>query len=160
MREFSSLADFAFHLAGLHAKVEHRIHESMVEAAPLIEAEAKAELGTYQGAAGPFAAWQALADVTVAERARAGVKPNDPLLISGELRDSIHHQVEGAEAAIGSDSDVAVYQELGTEHIPARSFLGHAAVVKGPEVARILGEGVVSALVGEEVRNGRIPISE
>jgi hypothetical protein len=51
-----------------------------------------------------------------------------PLLETGDLRSSIHHKAEltaaGAEGVVYSDSEIAVYQELGTSRgIPPRSFL-------------------------------------
>jgi phage gpG-like protein len=114
----------------------------------VVEKEAKAEIGHYQGAAGPFSAWPELADATKEDRLKSGFSENDPLLRTGELRDSIEHTAGVDEAVVGSNSDIAVYQELGTQHIPPRSFLGGAAVRKGEEVANILGRHVVKALAG------------
>src|SRR5205814_4154762 len=93
-----------------------------------IEATAKAELGTYQGAVGPFDAWAPLAEATQQDRVAKGFTPDDPLLRSGELRDSISHQVEGLTAVAGSTSDVMVYQELGTPEIPPRAVMGPAGM--------------------------------
>ncbi len=56
-----------------------------------------------------------------------GFPANNPLLRSGELRDSITMRSDGNGAIIGSPLDIALYQENGTEHIPPRPFLGPAA---------------------------------
>ena len=160
-----SLAGFMGHLAGLDVSLRAETEHALERAARVVEAEAKAEIGHYQGQAGPFAAWAELADATKDDRARKGYAENEPLLREGTLRDSIHHAVEvtGAtegKAVIGSDSEIAVFQELGTQRIPPRSFLGGALVRKSEQVTRILGAGVAKALVGEGVINGALQIED
>jgi hypothetical protein len=61
-------------------------------------------------------------------------------------------------AEVGSNSDIMVYQELGTAHIPPRSILGGAAARKEDEVVKVLGSGVIAALIGEKVFRGSLPI--
>lgn len=65
---------------------------------------------------------------------------------SGALRDSIAHSVEGAQAVIGSTSDVAVYQELGTRTDPPRPFLAPAGAELGDDVAESIGAAFAEAL--------------
>jgi phage gpG-like protein len=154
-----SLAEFILHLGGAAARIEAETHAALERAARLVEAEAKASIGDYQPEAGQFAAWAQLADVTISEKEKLGYAPPDnPLLREGALRDSIEHVVGDKEAVVGSNSPVAEYQELGTQHIPPRSFLGGAAVRKGSDVAELLGSATVMALVGEEVAGGSLPI--
>lgn len=160
MKEFD-LAGFASHLAKLPLAVAHAQHEAMEHAARKVQAEAKSLIGNYQPDAGPFVAWAELADATKGDRLRRGFSENDPLLRTGHLRDSIEYQVSlgfevgQVEAEVGSNSDIAVYQELGTSGggwggpIPPRSFLGIAAVHKSGEVVKICGGFVVSALSGQ-----------
>ena len=172
MKEFD-LVGFALHLAKLPALMLIEQHDGLEAAARVVEKEAKGLVGEYHGAAGPFVGWAELADETKDERVDQGYPENEPLLRSGLLRDSIEHVAEVFEAQVGvpdrevqhpyrakpeNIGDIAVYQELGTSGIPPRSFLGMAAVHKGPEVAEILGAAVVKALVGEEVFKGRLPI--
>ncbi len=73
---------------------------------------------------------------------------------TGDLCDSIERTVTGREAYIGSNSEVAEYQELGTSRIPPRGFLGSALVNKTDEVVKIVGEGVAGALIGRELVGG------
>lgn len=155
-----TIAQFIAHLAAFPLHLHHQTEKALEKAAELVEKEAKAEIGTYQGAAGPFAAWEELADATKDDRSKQGFPENEPLLRTGEMRDSIEHKVDGwaGEAAVGSDDDKAVWQELGTDKIPPRSFLGGAAFRKGPEVAKILGSSVVQALIGKSVFGGSLPI--
>lgn len=146
--DFRSPAHFAAFLATASAALEARKRNALEEAAKVIEAEAKARIGRYQQAAPPFAAWAPLAPSTVQDRVQKGFTPNDPLLRTGELRDSIGHVVSGDEAVVGSNLEVAVYQELGTKRIPPRSFLGSAAVVKGKQAADAAGRSLMVTLVG------------
>jgi HK97 gp10 family phage protein len=155
-----TLSGFIAHLTAASLAVRNHQHEALEKAARVVEAEAKREIGHYQGEAGQFAPWAELADSTKADRVRQGYAENEPLLRDGTLRDSIGHVVRGNEAVIGSASEIAVYQELGTDKIPPRSFLGGALVRKSDQVAQILGEGVVKALVGPGVFQGRLPIND
>lgn len=95
-----------------------------------IEETAKEEIGVYQPAYGPFNAWAPLAESTKADRVRQGYSEDEPLLRSGELRDSIGSEVVGLAAIIGTKSEIGLWQEVGTAHIPPRPFIGPAYVRK------------------------------
>jgi HK97 gp10 family phage protein len=158
MHEFN-IMEAIVKMAEVALAIEEETHKALERAATVVEAEAKASIGSYQPEAGPFAEWAQLADSTLAEKEKLGYAPPDnPLLREGTLRDSIGHVVSGHEAAVGSNSDVAVYQELGTRRMPPRSFLGGAAVRKEGEVVELLGEGAVAGLIGEEVVNRYLAI--
>jgi hypothetical protein len=148
MKEFTSFLQMAEHLIvlGLSEKVlEHRLLE---HACVEIETLAKEKFGEYQDQAGPFAAWAPLAQATVDDRIAKGYSPNNPLLRSGETRDSIEHKVSGHEGHVGSDSDVLLFLELGTNKMPARSTLGAAAFEKEPEIREETGIGFSAWLAG------------
>jgi hypothetical protein len=156
MRKFNSFGEFAAFMQTRIEAVPAAARHGLGEAAKIIEAEAKAEIGHYQGAAGPFKAWEPLSPATlngfVHENGTVipGREGDDPLLRTGGLRDSIEHQVSGYVAVVGSNDPKAVWQELGTSNavypIPPRSFLGGAAVRKGPEAVVEIAEAVVSVL--------------
>lgn len=161
-----NLVGFAHHLGALNGKLNRGQHHILDQAALIVEKEAKAEIGVRQGQAGPFKAWDPLADTTIngwgghPGKDALGFSPPDyePLLRQGDMRDSIQHTVKGHEAHVGSDSDVAVWQELGTVNMPARSFLGGAAVRKKHEVGKLVGQHVIMILTGRSVLNRvRIP---
>jgi HK97 gp10 family phage protein len=162
MKQFGNITDFVEHLAALAIAEEIAIRKGLNQAAKLVEKEAKAEIGNYQDEIGPFIAWPELAEATKTDRIRHGYSEDDPLLRTGDLRDSIGTVIstDGMEAQVGSNSDIAVYQELGTEHIPPRSFLGGAMARKLPEVKEILGASLVAGLVGERVFNRFLPIED
>lgn len=157
MREFSSLSAFAEHLDVLSALAPAAELAGVAAAAKIIQAEAKAEIGHYQDQAGPFSAWRELADRTKADRLRKGFTENDPLLRTGEMRDSVettvHATAIGAEAAIGSNSQIAEWQELGTSKMPPRSFLGGAAVRKGEEATGTILEAIGALVAGLPPKN-------
>ncbi|KTS09733.1 hypothetical protein SB2_11805 [Methylobacterium radiotolerans] len=141
MAEFGSLAHFAAHLTGIVAAEEHIKHHALEEAAKLVEKRAKEVIGTYD------LGWPQLAEATQKEREARGFSANEPLLRKGDLRDSIEHNVGRDEAHVGSNSDVAVWQELGTKRIPPRSFLMGTAVEQEHKLHEILGHGVAKALI-------------
>lgn len=150
-----SLDRFIEHLALVKATLPEREAHAVLDAAKLIQTEAKAEIGHYQDAAGPFPAWAPLADTTLnGWRGHPGkielgyAPPDNPLLRTGEMRDSIEVSHHGNEASVGSNSDVAVWQEFGTNKIPPRSFLGRAAFVKGEAAANLIGKEITDALAG------------
>jgi len=136
------LGAFAAHLAALTVEIEAAKAEVMESACKVVETEAKRVIGTYDYG------WPQLADSTQADRERQGFSPNDPLLRTGEMRDSIEHTVVAGDGFIGSNDPKAKWQELGTDRIPARSFLAGAAAQKGDEVADMVGRAVHAVLIG------------
>lgn len=140
-----SIMEFAKFLGEAAAEAEASAHKELDRAARAVQRRAKADIGHYQMNTGQFAPWAPLADSTVADKARQGFAPPDnPLLRTGEMRNSIERHVEEHEAVVGSNSEIAVFQELGTDRMPPRSFLGAAAFQEAEAVAAILGEGFMA----------------
>ena len=124
----NSFADLAKRLSAIGEDRGPETKAFLETVGEAIEKEAKAEIGHYQRTdTGPFPEWTELAPSTKKDRVSKGFTENDPLLRTGELRDSIAHEVRGTSVAIGSDLDIAVYQEMGTATIPPRPFLRIAA---------------------------------
>ncbi len=147
MHEFKSIGEFVKHLATVKVAEGLAVRSGLKRAAKLVEKQAKAEIGHYQKSVGPFQAWPELAESTREDRVQKGFTENDPLLRTGGLRDSISHQVSGLEAVIGSSSQVALWQELGTPKMPPRPFLGTALAHKEKQVVKLIGDHTVSALI-------------
>jgi phage gpG-like protein len=141
MASFTSLGAFAAHMTGMIAHVEHAKHAALEEAAKIVEKGAKENIGTYN------LGWPQLAEATQKERVARGFSANDPLLRKGDLRDSIGHTVGHDEAHVGSNLDVAVWQELGTKRIPPRSFLMGTAVQKEDQIKHLVGHKTVAVLI-------------
>ena len=154
-KSFGSLAHLAAHLGTLVVAEHEMEHRALERCAKMVEKHAREKVGEYQPETGPFAAWAGLADSTIADRERQGFAADEPLLRTGALRDSIEHTVQDSEAQVGSNSDIAVYQELGTKNMPPRSFLGGALADKLDDVRKIVGQEAVAALIGEQVFNRR-----
>jgi hypothetical protein len=156
-----SLASFVIHLEQALVEIHHETHKALERAGQVVEKEAKFEIGHYQDQAGPFVAWKELAAATKSDRIAHGFSENDPLLRTGDMRDTVKHRVDmtgiaSGEAHIGSDSEIALYQEIGTVSIPPRSFLGGALVRKIEAVKHICGEHIVAAITGTAVPTRRI----
>jgi hypothetical protein len=127
-----TMEGFAAHLESLAAGMAAFDLSTLERIGAKVTTAAKDKIGEYQAQAGPFAAWSPLTESTKADRLRAGYSEDNPELRSGELRDSIEYVVAPPEVIIGSPLDIALWQEMGTVKMPARSFLGGAAFEQAP----------------------------
>ena len=102
--------------------------------------------------------WPPLATVTVDEKESLGytgqVSETDPLLRTGQLRDSIEAVVlpdpMGVVLDVGSNDVVAVYQEMGTTTIPPRPFLSLSAIEIEPVIKEELAKTAISILTAKK----------
>jgi len=140
------LEQFARELSSASASIATGLEVSFRVIVKEIEETAKEEIGVYQPAYGPFDAWAPLAESTKADRVRRGYSEDEPLLRSGELRDSIQSEVMGLEAIVGTKSDIGLWQEVGTSHIPPRSFIGPAYVRKIDPLLEAIGEAITNGI--------------
>nr|WP_199065122.1 hypothetical protein [Chromobacterium sp. ASV5] len=149
--EFNSFGGLALHMAGLHVEVAKKLQEGLERCAERIELEAKAEIGQYQAAAGPFPAWEQLADSTEQEKARLGYPADSPLLRTGAMEGEIAHSVGLLEAVIGAKDTPAgrilVYHEFGTPKMPPRPVLGPALFKSRSFIEKTIGQAAISGLV-------------
>jgi phage gpG-like protein len=144
MRVFS-IEDFARFIVG-EINLEHAQKVGLEAAAQIVQHEAKRVIGTYDYG------WPELAESTKKDRANKGFPENEPLLRTGELRDSIEYTiVSDTEAQVGSNNDKAVWHELGTSRVPPRPFLAPAAAEKGREAAKVIGVAVASAIASRNI---------
>jgi phage gpG-like protein len=122
--------------------IEHDMHELgpaiVAEACRLVCAEAKRVIG--EG----YDDWPPLQPETLARKMM-----NTPLLETGELRASIEWNSSGNEGHVGSNSDKAVWHELGTSRIPPRSFLVGAALHMEPKIEKMAARAVMAVMRGE-----------
>jgi phage gpG-like protein len=156
MREFTSFGAFALHLERLSLEGAEVTEHLTTHAAETVRDIAKAKIGYYQDAEGGFPAWAPLAASTEAEKRRLGAPAGAPLLRHGDLYASIEFQAEmnilEGNAVVGSDSDIAVYQELGTPTIPPRPFLGPAGFESRETIALEASETIISWVSGRPWR--------
>jgi len=138
-----------FSLLGFIAElpaIERDIHASgpkiIERACQIIQKKAKATIGRENEN------WPPLAEATLQDKAKHGFPTPKPLLRTGALRDSIEYTVSGLEGAVGSNLDVAVYQELGTSRIPPRSFLVSAAIASEDRIHKMAAAVTIAAFSG------------
>jgi HK97 gp10 family phage protein len=125
-----SLAEAAAKFAHFGESMKLANEAILTEWAATVRDKAKAAIGTYKYK------WPPLGPAAVAKHS------DTPLLDTGELRDSISAMVEmrGPEhghAVVGSTSEIAVWQELGTSRIPPRSFLAASAKQSEKDLQKI-----------------------
>jgi|SRR6266853_465291 len=145
MKTFNNLRSFSDHLKKVcasHAKYETLAAEFIGKE---LKKEARDAIGHLHDAAGPFKKWAELAESTKQDKERLGYVFNadyNPLLRTGELRDSIDYSVIpgvlGTLLLLGSSSQIMIYQELGTAYIPPRSVLGATMFKSYPTVSYTL----------------------
>jgi hypothetical protein len=139
-----NLMEAAARFAAVEADLEAARRPMLEAACEMVAERARSLIGV------PHGWWPPLTPETLARK--DGV--NTPLLETGEMRDSIQWNADSNHGYVGSHNDKAVWQELGTSRgIPPRSFLGAAAEIEGPAVAKMM-EKVVGAAIGGRLATG------
>jgi phage gpG-like protein len=133
-----SIASFIVKLKTIELELDAVGHAAIARACEMIAAEAKRVIGTYDYG------WPSLAPSTLAKKSA-----DTPLLESGKMRASIEWNASGNTGAVGSNSDIAVYQELGTSRIPPRPFLMGAAVAMEPKIHALFKRAVMAVMLGK-----------
>jgi hypothetical protein len=141
MREFTLLG-FIAELPAIERDIAASGPMIVEKACQIVQAKAQRAIGREHDL------WAPLAESTIKDKQRHGYAVPKPLLRTGELRDSIQYQVHGHEGAVGSDDEVAVYQELGTSKIPPRSFLVSSAIASEDKIHRMAAAASIAALSG------------
>src|SRR5664279_4320822 len=132
MQEFSLLS-FVAHLHTIDRDL-HEVGPAIVaRACEMVAKQAKSAIGKQHEL------WAPLQPETIARKLRG----NTPLLETGELRDSIEWTASGLEGQVGSNNDKAVWHELGTYHIPPRSFLASSAISMEEKIHRMAERAVI-----------------
>lgn len=155
IKEFEDLALFAVHLAGTELAMRKHLRHGLEAALIVIETDAKAQIGHYQGAQGEFPAWAPLADSTEAEKARLGAPAGAPLLRHGGLFASFGHElVSDDEGVVGSTDPTLIYHEFGTSKMPPRPVLGPAMLKSREKIKKLLARALVQGILGGELTAG------
>lgn len=141
-----NLEQFAREMSSASTSIATGLEVSFRVIVKEIEETAKEEIGVYQPAYGAFESWAPLAEATKADRVLQGYSEDEPLLRSGELRDSIESEVVGLAAIVGTKSEIGLWQEVGTSHIPPRPFIGHAYVRKIDPLMEAIGQVISRGL--------------
>jgi hypothetical protein len=91
---------------------------------------------------------QDLAATTQIERARLGYAPNDPLLRTGEYRESVNSFAAAQIAGAGSADPVSPIQEHGNSHIPGRPAFKIGWTLTLPMAVRV-ARGLAGRMLGK-----------
>ncbi|PTR05283.1 MULTISPECIES: HK97-gp10 family putative phage morphogenesis protein [unclassified Novosphingobium] len=149
--DFDGLGSLAAHFERIAAQAAAaEAHNGLEKAASLLADKARDAIGEYHDAVGPIPAWEPLADATKADRVAQGYPEDEPLLRSGELRDSIGHEVSGNTAWVGSTSDLAPFHEFGTSRMPPRPIFGTALYENISEVVHEVGLTATAKIRGQQ----------
>lgn len=146
MTSFQSSAAFAAFLTAKANTLSTSKTMALSKGARIVQADAKSRIGHYQTDVGPFPAWDPLTAGTIQDKQRKGFGVPDPLLRTGQMRDSIVAKVDEDGFAVGSNDPIAGYQERGTGDIPPRPFLGPALYENREEVVKVVTEDLVAWL--------------
>jgi HK97 gp10 family phage protein len=149
MKELTSFADLAAHIAAAAIEIERdQGRHALNEAAKLIKADAREQIGHYQEGVGAYPAWAPLAESTEDEKARVGAPPDAPLERHGDLKKSFRSNFDGDSAVIiGSTDPVMEFHEFGTVKMPPRPVLGPALLKNIDAVQALVGASAVDAIV-------------
>ena len=145
MMVFADIDAFSAHLGTLPSAVRKAQRTVLRQFAAEVKADAQGVLGTYDNG------WVGLADITKAARVKAGYPADEPLLVTGELRSSIHYVTTDTRAVIGSDSEYAAVHEEGYPkgRIPPRPYLKPAMRRVEHRFVDAMGSAVAHALAGQ-----------
>lgn len=141
-----SLVGFVAHLGTIERDLEEVGPAIVARACELVARAAKRAIGkTHE-------LWPPLKPETIARKLRG----NTPLLETGELRDSIEWTSSGLEGQVGSNNDKALWHELGTSHIPPRSFLASSALSAESKIHRLAERAVIAVLEGRGLHSAEM----
>jgi len=148
MKTFASFEKFSKHLEKVVNDYNKREIAALNFIGKELEKHAKDKIGHLQEGGGPFATWAQLAKSTKLDKEKQGYVFNadyNPLYRTGVLKNSISHVVNKSNHTVflGSDSEIMVYQELGTHFIPPRSVLGLTMFQSKAYIGKILGKMMV-----------------
>ncbi|MDE2024863.1 MAG: hypothetical protein KGJ07_00040 [Patescibacteria group bacterium] len=153
VKEFKTFAAFGKQVEKIIREYPHREHTFLNLVGKFIQNEAKGYIGHLQHI------WPELAESTQEQKESLGYGDamNDwqPLLRTGEMRDSITYTVQLHDVYIGSDSDILVYQEIGTVRIPPRPVLGLAMYENKRRLEKSIGSFVLAWITDTRAK-GRI----
>jgi len=128
------------------ALVQERVGQAALEkAGKAILEKAQGKFGHYQRATGEWARWMPLTQYTRDERVGLGYSEDEPLLRSGELRDSVTLSTEHGRIVIGSADIRMIWHEFGTTHMPPRAVLGPALYEMRNKVIKSISHAIIES---------------
>jgi hypothetical protein len=95
--------------------------------------------------------WAPLADSTLEDKREHGWPVPSPLKRTGDMADSVEKELDASalEVVVGSREMKALWQEMGTPHIPPRPFLALGMKNTLPYAEDVFGEIAIRILSGK-----------
>lgn len=146
MKQFKSFDAFTKHIEKIPLQYDEKELKTLIFLGIYLQNMMKDKIGHLQQGAGEFETWEPLAESTIADKKRLGYVYNDeynPLLRTGELRDSIKYTASKNNLVLGSDDQNMVYQEMGTKNIPPRSVMGLTMFKEKKHIVGVLAKFIV-----------------
>jgi phage gpG-like protein len=149
MKTYQSFGALARALDRSVAALPLTLENAMKAGALAVTADAKERIGHYQQG------WEPLAPSTVDQKRRLGYAGvalsggdggDNPLLRTGDMRDSITADVTNRAFVVGSPDPVLFYQEWGTRTIPPRPVLEPALKTMMPFIGTVTGKAIVKTI--------------
>lgn len=138
-----SLGEWAAQLRRASVTCKPRLEAVLVYQMDRTAEEARGYPGTYHGY------WPPLAESTLAEKGRLGYSPPDnPLLRTGELKDSITFGSAGLVGYVGSSDPKAAFHEMGTARMPPRPIYALAMERRLPDIIEAFNLLAAELLIG------------
>jgi phage gpG-like protein len=149
MKTYQSFGALARALERSVAALPATLENAMKAGALSVTADAKERIGHYQQG------WELLADSTVDQKRRLGYANvallggdggDNPLLRTGDMRESITADITNHAFVVGSSEPVLLYQEIGTRTIPPRPVLEPALKTMMPFIGTVTGKAIVKTI--------------
>lgn len=150
MSDFSAF-EFAEHLIGLEVNFHTHVHHALEQSLRLLQKDMKGQIGHYQDEAGPYPAWQPLAESTEAIKATLGAPANAPLERHGDLKASFKYETDGVEGIVGSTDPVMVDLEYGTRNMPPRPVVGPALYKNREHIRGLCAQALIETLAANKL---------
>jgi HK97 gp10 family phage protein len=134
-----TLASFAAHLGAINADLKLAGEGIIAEWCWNVRENARHAIGTYAYG------WQPLSDSTIEHKGGR----DEPLLDTGQLRDSIGIKLFPNRGVVGTNDETAEWHEYGTSKMPPRPFMLPAAFQATKEIEKSARKYVSAALRGQ-----------
>jgi hypothetical protein len=121
MKAFDNLGALIADLKGVKAKHKREVKKTLKKTGEALKKEAQAMFGTYQDG------WQQLAEATRDHRVAYGYPADDPLLVTGALRDAVKVIVDpgGESIFVGMEPGQMITGMTGKVHDAAETMGVH-----------------------------------
>lgn len=130
---------------------------ALKEGAAIVKGEAQAKIGEYQPAVGDLPAWAPLSPATQEDRVAKGFTADDPLLRSGELRDSIEVRAVAEDEilvgvfdpemqTIAAAMEYGYYNVRAQKVVPPRSFIRGTAIEQAVPVGELIERAFIESM--------------